>query len=113
MTQHESARTRRSATRVQLARFLAAQSWYPLHSGDQVTVTLDEESETYLAFDEPGAVDGAMLRLTSAAYPGEEPSSPDWSVSLLSPWLEAGPDAISVTRRGRVLHGAAQQTVDA
>jgi hypothetical protein len=113
MTQHEFARSRRSATRVQLTRFLQAQSWYPLQSGDQVTVTLDEEDETYVAFDEPGSADGAMLRLTSAAYPGEEPSSPDWSVSLLSLWLEVGPGAISVTRRGRVLHAAAPQAVDA
>lgn len=86
---------------------LNAQPWLPLHVGDVVLMAFADTpdlSETYLAvpdgrYDSP---EGPGLRQVSSHYPIHEgvPLMPFYDL-----WFEAGRDALTVIRAGRVVFG--------
>ncbi|WP_432017691.1 hypothetical protein [Streptomyces hydrogenans] len=98
-------------------RALRSAPWFPSRPGDLLTVTYEawgaepEWSETYVVV--PSAA-GRILELQShtrgetrglvgafavnQGYPDDDP--------FTTPWMEAGPDRLTVTRDGVTVHGA-------
>lgn len=96
-------------------RALTEAPWYPAQVGDRLLVTYEETeqdprwTETYEVIED--ATDGRVLRHVDHTAP--DASSAGWfagppelhgSDPFETPWMEAGPDRLTVTRQGEVVH---------
>lgn len=94
---------------------LTGAPWYPAQVGDRLLVTYEETeqdprwTETY----EVAEGDGGALALRPVGHTAPDDSLAGWFAGppevyggdpFETPWMEAGPDSLTVTRGGEIVH---------
>ncbi|MER0485093.1 hypothetical protein ABR737_43385 [Streptomyces sp. Edi2] len=102
---------------------LTGAPWYPSRVGDLIQVTyepcgtVEGFREVYRVIDDPNTPEAKTLELVThtskredgffGAFAGEPSYGPE-SDPLETAWMEAGPDRLSITRDGEVVHQGRQ-----